>query len=110
MATTFLPRTTFPPLDSLPRSYFLGHHAAGLAKMRSIHDHIDLVIECRDYRIPFTSRNPMFESALQDKERVMVFTKGDLGEWRDRKKVSRVDDDSLNRRLEGCRVSAHYMC
>ncbi|KAK3068073.1 Mitochondrial GTPase 1 [Teratosphaeriaceae sp. CCFEE 6253] len=75
----FVPRTVFPPLTSLPRSYYLGHHAAGLAKMRSLLAQIDVVLECRDYRIPLTSRNPLFEDALAGKERVVVYTKRDLG-------------------------------
>ncbi|KAL8698474.1 MAG: hypothetical protein Q9201_006555 [Fulgogasparrea decipioides] len=76
---TFVPRNVFPVLDSLPRSYFLGHHKAGLAKMRTLLSHIDLVIECRDYRIPLTSRNPLFEENLAGRERLIVYTKQDLG-------------------------------
>ncbi|KAK5135543.1 hypothetical protein LTR08_005178 [Meristemomyces frigidus] len=79
MPPPFLPRLVFPTLDSLPRSYYLGHHAAGLAKMRTMLSQIDLVIECRDYRIPLTSRNPMFEESLAGRERVVVYTKMDLG-------------------------------
>ena len=75
----FTPRTVFPALTSLPRSYYLGHHAAGLSKMRTLLNQIDLIIECRDYRIPLTSRNPMFEGALAEKERIIVYTKTDLG-------------------------------
>ena len=75
----FQPRAVFPTLDSLPRSYYLGHHAAGLAKMRTMLSQIDLVIECRDYRIPLTSRNPMFEESLAGRARVVVYTKMDLG-------------------------------
>jgi ribosome biogenesis GTPase A len=76
---SFIPRHVFPPIPSLPRSYFLGHHKAGLAKMKTLLTSIDLVIECRDYRVPLTSRNPLFESALEGKERVLVYTKRDLG-------------------------------
>lgn len=47
--------------------------------MKSLLSSIDLVIECRDYRVPLTSRNPLFESALEGKERVIVYTKRDLG-------------------------------
>jgi ribosome biogenesis GTPase A len=47
--------------------------------MKSLLTSIDLVIECRDYRVPLTSRNPLFESALEGKERVIVYTKRDLG-------------------------------
>lgn len=40
---------------------------------------IDLIVECRDYRIPLTSRNPMFEDSLAGRERMVVYTKKDLG-------------------------------
>jgi hypothetical protein len=80
MASTFIPRAVFPALDSLPRSYYLGHHAAGLSKMRTLLNQIDLIVECRDYRIPLTSRNPMFEDVLKEKERIIVYTKKDLGD------------------------------
>ncbi|KAF2015524.1 mitochondrial GTPase-like protein [Aaosphaeria arxii CBS 175.79] len=76
---SFVPRATFPPLGSLPRSYFLGHHKAGLQKMKTLLSTIDLVIECRDYRVPLTSRNPLFEKSLEGKERAVLYTKRDLG-------------------------------
>ncbi|KAF2001597.1 P-loop containing nucleoside triphosphate hydrolase protein [Amniculicola lignicola CBS 123094] len=76
---SFVPRTSFPALDNLPRSYFLGHHKAGLQKMKTLLSTIDLVIECRDYRVPLTSRNPLFEKSLEGKERIIVYTKRDLG-------------------------------
>ena len=47
--------------------------------MKSLLSSIDLVLECRDYRVPLTSRNPLFESALEGTERVVVYTKRDLG-------------------------------
>ena len=75
---SFTPRLTFPPL-SIPRSYFLGHHAAGLAKMKAMLATIDLVVECRDYRTPLTSRNPLFEEHLGARPRLIVYTKKDLG-------------------------------
>lgn len=40
---------------------------------------IDLIIECRDYRVPLTSRNPLFEGSLAGRERLVVYTKRDLG-------------------------------
>ncbi len=77
---SFIARSAFPSLDSLPRSYYLGHHAAGLAKMKTMLNHIDFVIECRDYRVPLTSRNPQFEEALSGwgRQRLIVYTKKDL--------------------------------
>ncbi|KAI9812755.1 MAG: Mitochondrial GTPase [Pycnora praestabilis] len=47
--------------------------------MKTMLSQIDLVIECRDYRVPLTSRNPMFEASLSGRERLVVYTKRDLG-------------------------------
>ena len=47
--------------------------------MKSMLSSIDLIIECRDYRIPITSRNPLFEDTLAERERIVVYTKRDLG-------------------------------
>ena len=79
MVSQFIPRVVFPTLDSLPRSYFLGHHKSGLSKMKTLLSSIDLIIECRDYRVPLTSRNPLFEASLAGRERLIVYTKRDLG-------------------------------
>jgi mitochondrial GTPase 1 len=75
----FQPRLTFPSLTSIPRSYYLGHHAAGLQRMKHLISSIDLVIECRDYRVPLCSRNPLFEQHLGSRPRLIVYTKKDLG-------------------------------
>jgi mitochondrial GTPase 1 len=77
--TGFVPRTTFANLSSIPRSYYLGHHAAGLSRMKALLSRIDLVIEVRDYRTPLTSRNPIFEQTLNDRPRLIVYTHQDLG-------------------------------
>ncbi|KAL4925152.1 putative GTPase MTG1 [Aspergillus undulatus] len=79
MATQFVPRQVFPHYASIPRSYFLGHHRAGLTKMRNMLSSIDYVVECRDSRVPITSVNPMFEEALGKTRRLIVYTKRDLG-------------------------------
>lgn len=47
--------------------------------MKAMIAHIDLIIECRDYRTPLVSRNPMFEETLGEKPRLIVYTKQDLG-------------------------------
>jgi hypothetical protein len=96
MAAPFIPRAVFPLLDSVPRSYYLGHHAAGLAKMRTMLSQIDLIIECRDYRVPLTSHNPLFEDALAGRERMVVYTKKDLG----RKGNGSDKDNKVRRRKE----------
>ncbi|KAJ5054934.1 uncharacterized protein L3040_001196 [Drepanopeziza brunnea f. sp. 'multigermtubi'] len=87
----FVPRPVFPSQLSLPRSYFLGHHASGLAKMKTMLSSIDLIIECRDYRVPLTSRNPLFEQSLAGRERLVIYTKRDLGS-KDRPSDRRKED------------------
>ncbi|CAL3972111.1 unnamed protein product [Diplocarpon coronariae] len=87
----FIPRAVFPSQLSLPRSYFLGHHASGLAKMKTMLSSIDLVIECRDYRVPLTSRNPLFEQSLSGITRLVIYTKRDLGS-KDRPSDRRKED------------------
>ena len=47
--------------------------------MKTMLTYIDLIIECRDYRVPLTSRNPLFEENLAGRERLIVYTKRDLG-------------------------------
>lgn len=59
-----MPRRTFEVSQSVIRSYFLGHHNAGLERMRRVLPNVGLVIECRDMRVPLTSLNPMLESSL----------------------------------------------
>jgi mitochondrial GTPase 1 len=53
--------------------------------MKTMLNQIDFVIECRDSRIPLTSRNPMFEDLLSNwaqsgsgREKIVVYTKRDL--------------------------------
>lgn len=84
MASQFLPRAAFPTLDSLPRSYFLGHHKSGLSKMKSMLSGIDLIVECRDYRVPLSSYNPLIEETLAGRERMVIYTKADLGRSSDK--------------------------
>lgn len=74
----FVPRQVFPHYGAIPRSYFLGHHRAGLSKMKNMLSSIDYVVECRDSRAPVTSINPMFEEALGKTRRLVVYTKRDL--------------------------------
>ncbi|KAK5938452.1 Mitochondrial GTPase 1 [Knufia obscura] len=47
--------------------------------MKGLLASIDLVVECRDYRTPLVSRNPLFEQNLGERPRLIVYTKQDLG-------------------------------
>ncbi|KAI1504925.1 P-loop containing nucleoside triphosphate hydrolase protein [Biscogniauxia marginata] len=77
-AASFVPRAVFEVSPSITRSYFLGHHAGALSSMRRILSNIGLVLECRDSRVPLTSANPLLESALAGRDRIVVYTKSEL--------------------------------
>ncbi|KAI1488946.1 P-loop containing nucleoside triphosphate hydrolase protein [Biscogniauxia mediterranea] len=74
----FVPRAVFEVSSSITRSYFLGHHAGALTAMRRVLSNIGLVLECRDSRVPITSANPLLETALAGRDRIVVYTKADL--------------------------------
>lgn len=76
---SFIPRKVFPHHAFTRQSYFVGHHHAALQRMKQLLSNTDLIIECRDYRTPITSRNPLFEQHLGDRPRLIVYTKQDLG-------------------------------
>lgn len=74
----FVPRTVFEVSPSITRSYFLGHHAGALTSMRRVLSNIGLILECRDSRVPLSSANPLLESSLAGRDRIIVYTKADL--------------------------------
>ncbi|KAK4152359.1 hypothetical protein C8A00DRAFT_34946 [Chaetomidium leptoderma] len=80
----FQPRQIFDVSPNIPRSFFLGHHHAGLARMRQTLATVGLIIECRDFRVPITSWNPLLEQSLaaaspSERARIIVYTHTDLG-------------------------------
>jgi len=96
----FVPRTEFPRFDNIVKSYFLGHHQAGLTKMRQMLGSVELIIECRDYRVPLSSRNPLFEQSLVGRERLIIYTKRDLGAASLDKKVGSSPITKLSHKFE----------
>jgi mitochondrial GTPase 1 len=75
----FIPRAAFAIPDAIPKTYFLGHHHAGAERIKTILPTISLVLECRDFRLPLSTHNPHLERALAGRERLVVYTKSDLG-------------------------------
>lgn len=75
----FVPRDTFSIPSSVPKTYFLGHHAAGASKIKTLLSSISLVLECRDFRLPLSTQNPTLERTIAGRERLLVYTKSDLG-------------------------------
>lgn len=85
-AALFTPRATFPVPNSIPKTYFLGHHQAGANRIKSVLPLVSLVLECRDFRLPLSTHNPHLETAITSstssggiRERIVVYTKTDLG-------------------------------
>ncbi|MBE3112662.1 MAG: 50S ribosome-binding GTPase [Acidobacteria bacterium] len=75
----FVPRSSFDVPANITRSYYLGHHAAALRQISTKLVDTSLVIECRDFRVPLTSWNPLLERTLVGPQRIVVYTKLDLG-------------------------------
>ncbi|KAF5019696.1 hypothetical protein F66182_8293 [Fusarium sp. NRRL 66182] len=75
----FIPRHAFSIPNSIPKTYYLGHHAAGQAQIVKTLSNISLILECRDFRLPLSTHNPQLERSLAGRERVVVYTKSDLG-------------------------------
>lgn len=57
----------------------MGHHHAGVNKIKSVLPTISIILECRDFRLPLSTQNPSFEQAVAGRERLVVYTKSDLG-------------------------------
>ncbi|KAL2114626.1 hypothetical protein VUR80DRAFT_2606 [Thermomyces stellatus] len=79
VAQPFVPRPTFDVPANITRSYYLGHHAAGLREIATRLANTGLVLECRDFRVPLTSWNSLLERTLVGPRRIVVYTKADLG-------------------------------
>ena len=76
----FVPRQSFGAIpSSIPKTYFLGHHQAAASRVKSVLPTISLVLECRDFRLPLSTRNPFLEKTIAGVERCLVYTKTDLG-------------------------------
>jgi len=82
-SAAFQPRERYEASLSTTRSYFLGHHNAALNRMRQDIANVGLIIECRDFRVPLSSWNPLLENSLAanpaERSRIIVYTKRDLG-------------------------------
>ncbi|PHH68415.1 hypothetical protein CDD80_7528 [Ophiocordyceps camponoti-rufipedis] len=79
MATKFIPRDKFPIPSCIPHTYFSGHHASAIDKIKKLLPTISLVLECRDFRIPLSTHNPHLEELTHGHRRIVVYTKCELG-------------------------------
>eukprot|EP00775_Hariotina_reticulata_P004201 gene4201-4449_t len=77
-------------------SWFPGHMASALASLNRIIKGVDLVLEVRDARVPFSSANPKLSSLLQGKRHIVVLNKADLVDpWQKRETLRSLQQQGL---------------
>ncbi|WP_158737674.1 ribosome biogenesis GTPase YlqF [Alteribacillus sp. YIM 98480] len=82
--------------------WFPGHMAKAKREVTEQLKKVDMVIELADARIPHSSRNPMLDSILQGKPRLLVLTKSDMAdpamtkEWLQTFQREEIDALSIN--------------
>ena len=60
--------------------WFPGHMKKALNEIEAKIKLVDIVIEILDARAPFSSTNPEFEKRIQNKKRIVIFSKADLAD------------------------------
>lgn len=69
--------------------WFPGHMTKAIREIESRISEVDMIIECRDARVPFSSSNPVIDKIIGQKPRLIVLTKKDLAnseitqQWQD---------------------------
>lgn len=65
---------------SMNINWYPGHMKKTIEEIEKKLKLVDFVIEIRDSRIPYSSRNPLLNTVLKDKRRLIVLNKSDLSE------------------------------
>lgn len=60
--------------------WFPGHMTRAKREMQAKLTMVDMVIECRDSRIPLSSQNPLLVELAQDKPKLIILTKRDMSD------------------------------
>lgn len=68
-------------------NWFPGHMATAKKQIQMQLQHVDIVLEVRDARLPFSSANPHLEELCRLKPRLVLFNKSDLANSNLQKKV-----------------------
>jgi len=61
--------------------WFPGHMAKARVEIQEKLRFVDIIYEMLDARLPISSRNPMLDKILQQKPRLLLINKGDLGDY-----------------------------
>ena len=68
--------------SQVPINWFPGHMAKSRRLLSEQLQHVDLVIELCDARLPYSSRNPDLDRLVKTKNRILILNKCDLAEER----------------------------
>lgn len=83
-------------------TWFPGHMAKALNEMRKRIKAVDLIVEVRDARVPFSSANPKLEELTRGKRRVVVLNKEDLCDLRVHQAIANKLSDQGYRVVTSC--------
>jgi len=60
--------------------WYPGHMAKAQRELQQVLPLVDIVIELRDARIPYSSKNPVIDNLIKDKYRLILLNKADLAD------------------------------
>jgi ribosome biogenesis GTPase A len=61
-------------------NWYPGHMAKGLREMKQRMRNVDMILEVRDARIPYSSMHPAFSTLFNTKDRLILLNKHDLAD------------------------------
>ena len=67
----FIPRQAFSIPGSVPKTYYIGHHASAEQQVVNKLSNISLILECRDFRLPLSTHNPRLERTVAGRQRLV---------------------------------------
>lgn len=67
-------------IELMTIQWYPGHMEKAKREVTEQLKRVDMVIELADARVPYSSRNPMLDTIIQDKPRLLVLTKNDMAD------------------------------
>lgn len=81
-------RHFFPTIKNI--NWYPGHMANATKTIMNQMSEVDLIIEVRDFRLPFSSSNPVLDALGAKKRRLVVMNKTDLGNMNMKHRIEQV--------------------
>lgn len=84
-------------------NWFPGHMTKAKREMQEKLKMVDMVVECRDARVPNASKNPLLDELIQHKPRCIILTKTDKADPKETEKwIARLQNDTT--KVLGCNI------